>query len=206
MSESSVAVSPGSGKNLHTWDRTISATLVQDQVVIPGEYPLASYVIGATGVSCATSGDHLLAINSGTTNYVRVRRIWVQQNATGGPSQSYLTVLRTTSVAPSGGTAVTPAKFDLADAAAGCTARTLPSTKGTESTTILFGRIGFTNTSPATVENGFYWEQHPSCKPIIIDPHASGQTGIAIKLTTGVASVTVNLFVEVVETAWLGAS
>lgn len=62
MSESSSAVTAGSGSNLRTDDKTISATTVKQQVVLQGDASRATYT--AIGISCslATSGDHLLIV------------------------------------------------------------------------------------------------------------------------------------------------
>ena len=78
MAESIVQVTEGSGKKLHTFNRTIGANSVEDEVVLLGENYLASYMIVAAA-SAATANSHVLQIMAGASLKVRVRRIEVQQ-------------------------------------------------------------------------------------------------------------------------------
>jgi hypothetical protein len=157
-------------------------------------------------VSLATVNDHLLQIMAGSSNYVRIRRIHIEQanNATAA-AFGVIEIWRLTT-AGTGGTAVTPAKFDTGDAAAGATAMTLPTAKGTEGT-LLFRPVMLwrqaVSATTAQYDDVFEWTQHPGQKPIIIP--AGTSNGIAIKSTTATASATVSMWVEFVETPWLGA-
>lgn len=207
MAQSSINVTEGSGKRLNTWDRTISSVLVQDQFVLPGEYPLASYTISAAPVSNATASDHLLQIMAGSTNYVRIRRIWIEQLASAtAVTLNSLLLLRLTT-AGTGGTSITPSKLDLGDAAAGATAMTLPTAKGTESTEIRRTALVYRQTIASTAtqpEESIDWKfGEGALKPLIIP--AGTSNGIVIKNGSAVASATSIIFVELVETAWLGA-
>ena len=74
MAESFINQTEGSGKKSHTWDRTIGANTIQDEFVLPGEFPYTSYTIFANGVSIATANDHCLQIMAGASLPVRVRR------------------------------------------------------------------------------------------------------------------------------------
>jgi hypothetical protein len=65
MSESIVQVTEGTGKKLHTNQRTIGANNVEDEYVIPGEYPLATYFVQANAVSIATAAAHVIQIMAG---------------------------------------------------------------------------------------------------------------------------------------------
>ena len=205
MAQSSVNVTEGSGKRLNTWDRTISATLVQDQFMLPGEYPLATYCVSASAISTATTDAHLMQIMAGSSLYVRIRRIRVEQLANAGAANVAAIEVRRVTTAGSGGTSVTPAPYDSGDSAASATAQTLPSSKGTEGVvlhrTALAMRAGLGSTS--IFDETWEWVQHPGMKPIIIP--AGTANGIVIKNTTGIATSTVVINVEFVETAWLGA-
>lgn len=205
MAETSTNVSEGSGKRIHGWDRTISSVLVQDQFTIPSEYPYASYVAHASNVSAATAADHLMQVMAGSTNYVRIRRIRVEQYGliTSAASQQ-IQLLRLTT-AGTGGTSVTPAKFDTGDAASGATAMTLPSAKGTESTILDLKVIFAMQTAPTSgLETpACEWIFLPNEKPLIIP--AGTSNGLAVKCLSARAGLTVSVTVEFVETAWLGA-
>lgn len=204
MAESSINVTEGSGKRLHTYDRTVAGTLVQDQFVVPGEYPLASYIANCTA-TIATTGDATFQIISGATLNVRIRRIRVEQSANAGSASLWgFTIIRLTT-AGTGGTALTPAKLDLADAAAGasCMYNIASASSGTESTQLTYGNISIRTASNAgAYEDVWVWEQAPGIKPILI-PASSGSTyGLEIKNGNGLATATVSITVEFVETSY----
>lgn len=205
MAEANVNVTEGSGKRLHAWDRIISATTVLDEFTLPGEYPYPTYTVLSGLVSIATANDHILCLNAGASLNVRVRRIRIEQgaNATAVGFMNF-EILRTTTAAPTGGTAVTPGSFDTADAAAGATGRTLPTAKGTESTKLLDGTLIMRQALSATQtqpEEMYEWTQLPNAKPIVI---AAGTTnGLVIKSLTGIAAATVRCTFEFVETSFL---
>src|ERR1044071_6233690 len=134
MAESLVAVSQGSGKNFHTYNRTIGGNSVEDEVVLIGEQYVPTYVVaaGAT-ISIATAASHVLQIMAGTTNPVFIRRIkiWKSVPATTA-ALIFFQLLRLTTAGTGGGT-ITPQQHDSTnDSAAGATAMTLPTVKGTE--------------------------------------------------------------------------
>lgn len=201
MAETIVQVNSGTGPKLHGYDHVIGANTVIDGVYVPGEYPLASYSITATLVSLATVNDHLLQIMAGASLNVRIRRIYVRQAAAvTAASASGIEVLRLTS-AGTGGTALTPAKLDLGDVAAGCTAMTLPTSKGTESTIVVEDRVGLIQTQPTVDTAKMEWRQSPNAKPIVIP--AGTANGIAIKNLNANAGASVAIVVEITETAFL---
>lgn len=204
MAESFVQVAPdSSGKKLHTNSYTVGANTVEDEFVIPGPYPYPTFnAIGGT-ISNATATDHLLCLNAGASLKVRVIRIRVEQsaNATTATSASF-SVYRTTTAAPTGGSAVTPAPFDTADTA-GATARTLPTAKGTETTELFRFILVFrqaVGTTSAVVDDGWEWTQSAQGKPIIIPTGATN--GLVVKNNTAVAGATCNVIMEFVETAF----
>jgi hypothetical protein len=207
VAQSSINITEGAGKRINTWDRTISATLVQDQFTLPGEYPLASYVAPFTSVSTATANSHILQLMAGSANYVRIRRIHVEQaaNATAASNLS-LQIFRLTT-AGTGGTAVTPEKMDSGDAAAGATAQTLPTVKGTEAANATFTSVILMRqvvaATGAQIDDLWEWQQLPNGKPLIIP--AGTANGIALKNVAAIAGGTLTGWIEFVETAWLGA-
>lgn len=203
MAEALVQVTEGSGKKLHGWDRSISSNTVIDEFVLPGEFPYASYTARIQNINTTTANDHILAIWAGSSLNVRIRKIWIRQhNLAGAATMSFCELWRTSSVTPSGGTAVTIGKVDSADATAGASAMTLPTTKGTETGTVPIYQwnwelLAAAPRAPFLVD----WEQHPGMKPIIIP--AGTTNGIAFKIITGVASASVYGWVEFVETAFV---
>ncbi len=203
MAETFYNATEGSGKKFHAWDKVVGANTVLDEFTLPGEYPLPSYFVQASSISGAISADHLLQIMAGASLRVRVRRIYVEQSALiTAASELSIDVLRLTT-AGTGGTAITPAKFDTADAAAGCTAMTLPTAKGTEGTVLLRRRLMPTQTyATAGLERVpcFEWFQMPNTEPIVFGSGTAN--GIALKITTGRAGLTLDATVELVETAF----
>lgn len=205
MAESKVSVTEGSGKNFHTFDRTVSSVLVQDQFTVPGEYPYASYVVFGAGISIATANDHVLQIMAGSSNHVRIRRIRVEQFANATTAAATSMSLYRLTTAGTGGTSVTPARHDLGDAVAGATAMTLPTVKGTEaaSDTLRWAMLWrqAVATTGAQFDDYFEWTQMPGQKPIIIP--AGTSNGVAIKTNAAVAGATVIVTVEFTETPYL---
>jgi len=204
VAESSVNVTEGSGKRLHTYDRTISSVLIQDQFTLPAEYPYASYVVDSNFTSVATTSAHVLQIMAGASLNVRLRRLRIEQVASATTVAALSFEIMRLTTAGTGGTAITPAKFDTADAASGATAMTLPTAKGTESTTLFRTVLIMRQATAATAtqpEEMFEWTQHPGTKPIIIP--AGTANGIAVKIGTGVAAATVIVTAEFVETAFV---
>lgn len=204
MAEAALAVTAGSGTNVHTNSRTIAAATMLDQFVLPGEYPYATYSVIASNISVGTANDHILQIMAGASLNVRIRRIFIEQ-ATNGSSGTLaqFSILRLTT-AGTGGTAVTPAKFDTADSAAGATGMTLASSKGTESTELMRTYMPFRqaiSTTQTQIDETFQWVQSPNGKPIIIA--AGTSNGIAIKSLTAITTATVGIYVEIVETAFV---
>lgn len=202
MAESTLGWTDGAGKNIHTWQRSVDATNKEDQVFLPGEQHLATYVANAAGVSTATSASHLIFIQGDGTNYTRISRITVRQAAlAGAAATAQLSVIRT-STAGSGGGAVSARPFDAGDTDpyAG-TIQTLPSSKGTEGVTLLIGRLGLVAAAPVDARNVWSWERGPWGKPIIIGTATTN--GVCLKITTGIATSTVDITVEFTLTSYL---
>lgn len=202
MAESIVNVTEGSGKKLHTFQRTIGVNAVEDEVILHGEPYLASYLIGTgSGISVATAASHVLQIMAGGSLRVYLRRLMIYQvglATTAGVGDFAL--LRLTS-AGTGGTVVTPNPMDPADAASGCAAMTLPTVKGTEGVGLWRGELYFQQTlgtgeaGPAMLLADIDFDRFRIKPPII----AAGTTnGLALKAITGnaAASVTVLAYVS----------
>jgi hypothetical protein len=184
-------------KNAHTLSRTIGANLIEDEVVLPGEYPYATYSCIASGIATTTANSHLMQIMAGSSLTVRIRRIRIAQNAGASAYTTLPLQLVRLTTAGTGGTAITARAYDSADSAAGAAGMTLPTVKGTEgnfvwaqSMWLATGTVG----SPGLLE----WTQLPNSKPIIIP--AGTTNGIAIKNTLGPGTATVDITVELVET------
>lgn len=197
MAEGFVNVTEGSGKKLHTWNRTISTNDVHDEFVLPGEYVYASYIASFHNVSIATTNDHLLAIWAGSSLNVRIRRIWLRQFAAAGAANGTAIDVVRTNTTPSGGTAVTLRQHDSADATANCSAATLPGTKGTVTGNPLL-RFALDALATRPFGSAIDWVQHRATKPIVIP--AGTTNGVALNVVAGVASATLTGFVEIVET------
>jgi hypothetical protein len=201
MPEGIVQVTEGSGKKLHTWQRTIGANSVEDEFILHGEYPYPTYGVQAEGISIATTNDHVLQLMAGSSLNVRIRRIYIEQsaNATAAGTAS-MQILRLTT-AGTGGGALTPAKFNTGDAAAGATAMTLPTAKGTESTVLRRFAMAVRSAATSGSEDYHEWEQLPNAGPIVIP--AGTTNGIAVKILNGIATTTsINVYIEFVETAF----
>lgn len=204
MTASSIQITAGSGTRLATNSYTEGGNTVHDEKFIPGEYPYPTYSVVINNISIATANDHVITINAGSSLNVRIRRIRLVQgvNATTAAVATF-ELMRTTTGAPSGGTAVTPAKFNTGDAASGATAMTLPSTKGTESTLIwreTFNAQQTSGVSPTGDKRIFEWIQQPNEGPLVI--LAGTTNGFAVKNINAIAAATVNGYIEFIETSW----
>lgn len=206
MAEGTIAIAPTGGTFLHTNSYLVGGTTVHDEVTIPGPYPYATYSVQVTA-SAATGSDHLLCLNAGTTLKVRVHYIYIRQvvSATSAAAWTF-NLLRTTTAAPTGGTAITPAPFDTSDAAAGAAGRSLPTVKGTESTVIavptLLARQAIATTG-AQADPWWEWRSGLSGghgKPIIIP--AGVANGLVVKTNTASAATTFHVYMEFTETAF----
>lgn len=195
MAESTVAVTEGAGKKLHSFNRTIGANSVEDEVVLLGENYLASYMLTTQGtnVSTATANSHLLQIMAGASLKVRIRRIEMHQLAMATTVTVPIIQLFRLTTAGTGGTTLTPAALDPGDSASGATAMTLPSSKGTEGVQVGEGRPYLMQTlSASTPLVNPVWVMdfdRPRSKPLIISSGTAN--GIAVKIVTATAAATV---------------
>jgi hypothetical protein len=195
LAEGFINVTEGSGKKIHAFDRTIGANTVLGEVVVNGEQYLAEYsVTTITPISAATANSHPLQIMAGASLRLRIRRIEVAQMGlatTGAMCQWALYRLTT---AGTGGTAITPQLLDPADAAAGATAMTLPSAKGTEGALLWSGSTPMTQTVTATPSNfpqPFIVLDFDGLRRKPVHVAAGTSNGIALKNITAIAAATV---------------
>jgi len=203
MAEGIIQYTPGSGGKVHAFDRTIGANTVQGEVVVVGEQYLPAYTVTTiTPISAATAASHVLQVMAGASLRLRIRRIEVAQMglATTGAFCQWAVYRLTT--AGTGGTSITPQLLDPADSAAGATALTLPSAKGTEGALIWSGASPMTQTvtatSPANPKILDLTFDAPRSKPIHVA--AGTSNGIALKNITAIAASTV------VVTCWFDES
>jgi hypothetical protein len=195
MAESLIVVNT---KNAHTWNRTIGVNSIEDEFVLPGEYPYATYSVLSAAVATATANSHMLQIMAGGTLPVRLRRITISQGTPPAAIAGVEFVVVRLTTAGTGGTVITPRPYDTVDAASGATAMTLPTVKGTETFLLRQAATFFLPTTLTPLNPIWVWEQAPNTKPIIIP--AGTANGIAIKNVTALATATAYIQVEVVET------
>ena len=82
MAESIIQVAPDStGKKLHTNSYTVGANTVEDEMVVLGPQPYASYVALGGTVSIATATDHVLCLNAGASLKLRIVKIHIEQSS-----------------------------------------------------------------------------------------------------------------------------
>lgn len=196
MAESFVQAPPNSsGIKLHTFQRTIGANNVDDEIVIQGIPYLATYATSPSAVSVATGSSHLLQLMAGASLNVYVVRIRIMQFVVGTASAQAIQVIRLTT-AGTGGTAVTPLPYDSSDAASGATSMTLPTVKGTEAANPM-DRIVVPCYAAHPIIYQWEWVAQENSKFIRIP--AGTANGIAFKNTTSDAAATYGILVEFFE-------
>lgn len=189
MAESTLGYTDGSGKNIHTFARSIASTTKEDQVFLLGEPILPTYTAAASSVATTTSAAHLFFIQGDGTLYTRINWFEVAQQTMGTAAVAEIRLYRTTT-AGSGGGAISCYPTDGADTSpyAG-TAQTLPSSKGTEGVLLHQFRLPLVASTPTL--GTYRWERQNYEKPIIIAPATTN--GICWKIITGIATDTLNI-------------
>lgn len=187
----------------HSVQRSNGTDTVEQYVHVIGEPYLATYTIPAvTEVPLQTANAHLIEIMAGGTLSVCVRWLAVYESTAATASTLMLFSLFRLTSAGTGGTVITPAPHHTSDAAAGATAMTAPSSKGTE-TTVVDSRTGVTLSAPAVAGFTPIWARDwrmERTKGLWIPAGASN--GIALKQLTAVATAGKVLIVaEIVESA-----
>ena len=189
-------------RKFHTNQRSNGTDTVEQYVQQVAEPYLASYRISSgTAASTATANSHLLQIMAGASLRVCVRRIWVYQAAAAtSTSNDQMAIYRLTT-AGTGGTALTPASLDPADAASGAAAMLLPTAKGTEGTLIEYRHaiLHATDTSIGLNPIAIFDFTSERTKGLWIA--AGTSNGIALKMITSDAAATVRIVADIVESA-----
>ena len=204
MSENSIAVTTGVGKNIHTIDRTVASILVQDQVVIPGLFPFDTFIASAAAVSAANAGDDMLQLMAASSMHLHVVRVRVEQMApVGTAAYTDLQLLRITT-AGTLGTAVTPTKLNNGSAATGVgMSGILNANRGTAGASIFQRAIEPIQTAPAGGGPTPFWEWTKSEYGSAIVIPGGGSNGIAIRNGHARASLTLNVEIEFFEATYL---
>lgn len=155
MAEGFVNVTEGSGKKLHTFNRTIGANDVHDELVQLGEPYLATFISPNAGaIAIGTANDHIVELMAGATLNVYVRRIEVYQAVLVTAAAIAQFAIFTLSTAGTGGTAQTIRALDSTDSGSlGSSAMTLPTVKGTEVGRIWLGAHALMQTAPTQGAN-----------------------------------------------------
>lgn len=201
MAESFLTTAAG---NIHTWTRVISANTVHDQGVFPAEYPGASYIVFGGTISIATADAHVLELLAGSSLNLKVRCIHIEQSSNANAAALGSFSIFRLSTAGTGGSAITPAKFDTSDSAAGATGMSLASSKGTETTELFRIHMPMRQAISATqaqVDDQWEWIQKPGQKPLVVA--AGTSNGLCIKSNTAVAGGAVDVWFEFVEQAFV---
>lgn len=197
MAESSLAVTPGTGTNLRTNTRTISGT-VHEQVVLNAEANTGTHVASAKGVSLLTSTSHLFVLQADGTNYLRIRRITIQQATLGTASlPADIQILRATTAGTTYGTTITPIALDASDSAYAGVCGSLPGVKGTVNTTspLLQARLPIAS-GTITNANRWEWKAREDNTKGIVTTNATAN-GIVVYLVTGIGATTPTVDIEV---------
>jgi hypothetical protein len=190
MAESFVNVTEGSGKKLHTWQRTIGANNVEDEIVIPGEPYLATYsAVFATAVTLNNAANtQLVQLMAGASLKVYVRRITFYQVGFPAAATNFIYDMYRVNTAPTGGTSVTPTPYDTGDSACGATSAYLPTGAGGLTNRVNVGVIGLTAAAPSNNKIEFLY---PTSGPkSLIIPAGTGN-GIVIRNVTGANTGTI---------------
>lgn len=148
MAEAFFNATEGSGKKLHTFNRTIGANDVHDEYVQHGEPGLPTYVLSHGPTSIATANDHPIQLMAGATLVLYVRSILVYQAVVATAAAIAQFGVFRLSTAGTGGTAASPVPLDTTDSA-GATGMTLPTAKGTEGARVHLATGGLMQTAPA---------------------------------------------------------
>lgn len=185
----------GSGKKLHTFNRTIGANDVHDEVMLNGEPYLATYVITTPSVLVATANDHILQIMAGSSLNVYVRRIYITQSVPATTAAHARWEIRRLTTAGTGGSVQAVSPYDTSDAAAGATSQTLPTAKGTEGAAIDGWISQYIQTVPVSGQGQanliFDMRFDAMLRTKAIRIPAGTANGIAIKHVTAIATASV---------------
>lgn len=205
MAESFVNVTEGSGKKLHAFQRTIGANTVEGQTIVVGEQYLAEYTVATVAqVTTATANSHLLQVMAGASNRLRIRRIEVSQSGLATTAAFMQVAIYRLTTAGTGGTSITPQLLDPADSAAGATAMTLATVKGTEGALLWTGSLYMQQTAGASLgQPDELMLDFDGLRRKPIHVAAGAANGIAIKNIDAVAAGDVLITVTLDESSFI---
>jgi hypothetical protein len=192
----SVQVNEGTGKRYDTWKATKNSVDLQDQFVIPGEFPYPTYDISFPTASMAVAASHW-QIMAGASLPVLIRRIRIKERIAPAANTVLAIQLIRLTTAGTGGTVVTPRPRSTASAAAGCTAMAIPTVKGTEAAFGQWEESISAVVAPLPAGPLLEMVPAPNEPPWIIA--AGTANGYAIKNLNGVATATFDIMVTVCE-------
>lgn len=205
--EAIVQVDEGTGKKLHGWQRdNVSGNNVIDEIVVLGEpYPAGYATTTPTGgISIATANSHVVEWVAGANLNLYIRRIMIYQVVLATAAAISEWQLWSLTTAGTGGTVQTIYKLDSTDAAAGLTAMTLPTVKGTESNRLWTGAAMVTQTVPTAGGDllmfDLDFDKMLRGKPPRVP--AGVANGITIKNVSGNAAATVAVTAYISELAY----
>lgn len=202
MSTSTIGLTEGAGKNLHTDQRTVSATAKETQFVLEQEPVWPTYTAIARDISIAVANTHVLFVQADGTNYTRILKIQLQQSTLAGSADTADIRLFRTTTAGTGGTSVSARSLDGGDTdpyAGIC--MTVPSSKGTEGNQLDQIRLGVRAAQPMDNSTQYIWTATDRAKPIILAPTITN--GLAVKCVSAVASGKIDVIITFSVTPYL---
>lgn len=200
MADTSVQVTQGSGTRLHTFNKSVGGQTVHEEVMLPGEYGLATYSAGQAGIGVASTGTHAFQLMAGSSLNLYLKRMEIRQVALAGAATiTTLTLLRLTT-AGTGGTSLAPQPYDTTDPSAGATFAHTVTTPGATGATLIRGiPLALASGAPTTIVP-FIWDASLNRKAIRIP--AGTSNGIALAVVSAVATATISVFLEFVEASY----
>ena len=195
MAEGFVNVTEGSGKKLHTFNLTIGANSVEDEIVRLAPGYLASYTASYSGAPTATANSWLCQLQAGASLNVYVTRIRIIQRIAPGATTIQTFETRRSTVAGTAGTAVTARPDDSTDAASGATGILLP-TAGTEGV-LLWSETKSLKVAPFDPTPLLEWTPAAYGKPFRIP--AGTANGIFVKNIAAIAAAQMDIMIDFYE-------
>lgn len=197
-------INSAGGSDYKRWavERTDGGDTVVAFMGVEAEPEIASYrTSSSTAAAISSANSHILQVMAGASLRVGIRKVTVYQVAAANASASIQMAAYRLTTAGTGGTAVTPAPLDPADAASGAAAMILPTAKGTEGTLIEY-RQGQINTAASSI----------GLQPVAVFDFTTGRTkplwiaagtsnGMAIKVISSDSTCTLRCVAELVETS-----
>lgn len=202
MSISSIGVTEGTDKYLHTNSRSIGGTARQEQATFPAQSPNATFSVVADDVSVATANDHILQIMADGTNYSRLVGFTLEPTDDVPAADDILKVsLYRVTTAGTGGSSIGEGSYDDSESYSG-DIQSIPSSKGTEGSLLWTGYLPVDSAyAGVNGQRMLRWEPKPSAKPIVFGPDTTD--GLVWKVIDAVASCAVCINAEFITTSYL---